>query len=303
MLKLNQHFADSALWLAIWSAVEPGLGIITSSLSTIRPLLRALLPHHISGDEKHILSPSDPSGKHATGATETTKSQMSQLASDTVVEPESRLSKTLPLSPSGTAHIQQYSKEKGSPRNDSSLPIHSSLQSRLVPNAQWQAQQRQQLLQEEVRRSRATAGPSMQDDSISDSPSLPIFLPTPIESDRHTATPGPAATFPLSTPAENLPRPDDRRGTNWNYGDRMSWADRLDQVEALQQQKQQMRQMKKRLKDPAQREGLPLGIFGLAPPANGRERRASWRSSLSSLMSRVSERSRSEHAEKGERGG
>jgi hypothetical protein len=47
------------------------------------------------------------------------------------------------------------------------------------------------------------------------------------------------------------------------YPERMSWAERLEEAEAASRLRMEQRQMKKRLKDPTEREGLPLGIFGI----------------------------------------
>jgi hypothetical protein len=38
----NLDFFYKALWLGIWSAIEPGIGIIASSLATLRPLVRQI---------------------------------------------------------------------------------------------------------------------------------------------------------------------------------------------------------------------------------------------------------------------
>jgi hypothetical protein len=45
VLNHGLDFFRKSLWLAIWSAAEPGLGIISSSLATLRPLLKEISNH------------------------------------------------------------------------------------------------------------------------------------------------------------------------------------------------------------------------------------------------------------------
>jgi hypothetical protein len=76
----------------------------------------------------------------------------------------------------------------------------------------------------------------------------------------------------IPTPQPGLPPEVDRSSKinssniNWASHERLSWAERIDQAEAAQRLARHRRRMRRRLKDPSEREGLPLGIFGLAPP-------------------------------------
>lgn len=102
----------------------------------------------------------------------------------------------------------------------------------------------------------------------------------------------------MATPRVLSPQPVAQQDDG-QYPERMSWAERLEEAEAASRLRMEQRQMKKRLKDPTEREGLPLGIFGIGSEEEVVENDDEsslfeWRKSKDSARTGRSGRSRSE---------